>query len=177
MIFASRCRTRVSLIALLVVSLTFVLPSRPAEAGRVTGVDQTPADPAAAVEIGLKNERLCRWLDAIDGYEHALKHFPDNAEIKYGLRRSKIQFAIERRYEDGSFESRLLQLPRESAFALFDKVLENVRMYYVDEVSATSFVAHGTESLYHGAGQREVPRAQLATGRPRSRGSRAAGVA
>ena len=149
MIFASRCRTRVSLIALLVVSLTFVLPSRPAEAGRVTGVDQTPADPAAAVEIGLKHERSRRWLDAIDGYEHALKHFPDNAEIKYGLRRSKIQFAIERRYEDGSFESRLLQLPRESAFALFDKVLENVRMYYVDEVSATSFVAHGTESLYH----------------------------
>jgi carboxyl-terminal processing protease len=149
MIFASRCRTRVSLVALLVVSLTFVLPSRPVEAGRVTGVDQTPADPAAAVEMGLKSERSRRWLDAIDGYEHALKHFPDNAEIKYGLRRSKIQFAIERRYEDGSFESRLLQLPRESAFALFDKVLENVRMYYVDEVSATSFVAHGTESLYH----------------------------
>jgi carboxyl-terminal processing protease len=149
MIFASRCRTRVSLVALLVVSLTFVLPSRPVEAGRVTGVDQTPADPAAAVEIGLKHERSRRWLDAIDSYEHALKHFPDNAEIKYGLRRSKIQFAIERRYEDGSFESRLLQLPRESAFALFDKVVENVRMYYVEEVSATSFVAHGTESLYH----------------------------
>ncbi len=149
MIFASRCRTRVSLIALLVVNLTFVLPSRPAEAGRVTGVDQTPDDPAAAVEMGLKNEHSRRWLDAIDVYEHALKHFPDNAEIKYGLRRSKIQFAIERRYEDSSYENRLLQLPRESAFALFDKVLENVRMYYVDEVSATSFVAHGTESLYH----------------------------
>src|ERR1700733_3677676 len=113
------------------------------------GVARPPADPAAAVEIGLKHERSRRWLDAIDSYEHALKHFPDNAEIKYGLRRSQIQFAIERRYEDGSFESRLLQLPRESAFALFDKVVENVRMYYVEEVSATSFVAHGTESLYH----------------------------
>src|ERR1700679_3283978 len=149
MIFASRCRTRVSLVALLVVSLTFVLPSRPVEAGRVTGVDQTPADPAAAVEMGLKSERSRRWLDAIDGYEHALKHFPDNVEIKYGLRRSKIQFAVERRYEDSSFDSRLLRLPREPALSLFDRVLEYVRLNYVDEVSATSFVAHGTESLYH----------------------------
>lgn len=149
MSFASRCRTRVSRAALLFVIFAFFIPSQEVRAGRATGIDQTPADPAEAVELGLKKEHSRRWLDAIDLYEHALKHFPDNAEIKYGLRRSKIQFAIERRYEDSSFENRLLQLPREAAFALFDKVLENVRMYYVDEVSATSFVAHGTESLYH----------------------------
>jgi carboxyl-terminal processing protease len=148
MIFASRCCTRVTQAVLLFFVLTFLAPPQEARAGRVTGVDQTPADPNEAVELGLKSERSRHWLDAIDLYEHALKHFPDNAEIKYGLRRSKIQFAIERRYEDGSFESRMLQLPRESALALFDKVLENVRMYYVDEISATSFVAHGTESLY-----------------------------
>ena len=149
MIFASRCRTRAPRAVLLFVVLTFVIPAQGVRAGRATGVDQTPADVEKAVELGLKQERLRHWLDAIDVYEHALKHFPDNAEIKYGLRRSKIQFAIERRYEDASFENRLLQLPRETALALFDKALENVRMYYVDEVSATSFVAHGTESLYH----------------------------
>jgi carboxyl-terminal processing protease len=146
--FASRCRTRTTRAVLLFVLFSFVLPSKEVRAGRVIGDDHTPADPVKAVELGLQNERSRRWLDAIDVYEHALKHFPDNAEIKYGLRRSKIQFAIERRYEDGSFENRLLQLPRETALALFDKVLENVRMYYVDEVGATSFVAHGTESLY-----------------------------
>ncbi len=147
--FASRCRTGLSRAALLFVIFAFVIPSQPARAGRATGIDQTPSDPDKAVEFGLTQERSRHWLDAIDLYQHALKHFPNNAEIKYGLRRSKIQFAIERRYEDGSFESRLLQLPRETALALFEKVLENVHMYYVDEISATSFVAHGTESFYH----------------------------
>jgi carboxyl-terminal processing protease len=147
--FASRCRTRISGAVLVLALFAFVIPSQDARAGRATGEDRTPADPAEAVELGIKSERSRRWLDAIDLYEHALKHFPDNAEIKYGLRRSKIQFAIERRYEDASFESRLLALPPETALALFDKILENVRMYYVEEVSATSFVAHGTESLYH----------------------------
>jgi carboxyl-terminal processing protease len=149
MIFASRRCTRVSQAVLLFVIFAFVIPSQDVRAGRATGVDQTPADPGDAIELGLKKERSRRWLDAIDTYEHALKHFPDNAEIKYGLRRSKIQFSVERRYEDSSFDSRLLQLPRETALNLFDKVLEYVRLNYVDEVSATSFVAHGTESLYH----------------------------
>jgi carboxyl-terminal processing protease len=149
MIFASRCHTRVCQAVLLFVIFAFVIPSQDVRAGRVTGVDQTPADPADAIELGLKKERSRRWLDAIDTYEHALKHFPDNVEIKYGLRRSKIQFAVERRYEDSSFDSRLLRLPRETALSLFDRVLEYVRLNYVDEVSATSFVAHGTESLYH----------------------------
>ncbi|HET6327410.1 MAG TPA: S41 family peptidase [Planctomycetaceae bacterium] len=149
MIFASRSCTRVFQAVLLFVIFAFVIPSQELRAGRATGVDQTPADVADAIELGLKKERTRRWLDAIDTYEHALKHFPDNGEIKYGLRRSKIQFAVERRYEDNSFDSRLLQLPRESALSLFDRVLEYVRQNYVDEVSATSFVAHGTESLYH----------------------------
>jgi carboxyl-terminal processing protease len=149
MIFASRCRFRVSRAFLLFVIFSFVIPSQDVRAGRVTGEDNTPADPVDAVELGLKKERTRRWLEAIDTYEHALKHFPDNGEIKYGLRRSKIQFAIERRYEDGSFDNRLLQLPRDSALSLFDRVLEYVRLNYVDEVSATSYVAHGTESLYH----------------------------
>jgi carboxyl-terminal processing protease len=152
MIFASRCRSRVSLAFLLFVIFAFVLSPQQTRAGRATGVDKTPSDPNDAVEMGLKEERSRHWLDAIEAYEHALKHFPENGEIKYGLRRSKIQFAIERRYEDGSFESRLLRLPRESAFALFDDALEHIRLYYVDEVSATSFVAHGTESLYHALG-------------------------
>ena len=161
----------VSRAVLLFVIFAFFIPSQEVRAGRATGVDQTPADPAEAVELGLKKERSRRWLDAIDVYEHALKHFPDNAEIKYGLRRSKIQFAIERRYEDSSFENRLLQLPREAAFALFDKVLENVRMYYVDEVSATSFVAHGTESLYHALANEKFIAHNLSRRRSRARGS------
>src|SRR5207247_1363413 len=65
-----------------------------------------------------------------------------------GLRRSKIQFSIERRYSDSTFHKTLLSLSRNEAQTLFDDVLTMIQRHYVEHVTATSFVAHGTESLY-----------------------------
>ncbi len=97
---------------------------------------------------GAELERSHKWLEAIEHYEHALKAWPDNKELEYGLRRSKIHFSVERRYTDQSFLKSLKSLPRTEALALFDEVLGKVQGAYVDTMSATSFVAHGTESLY-----------------------------
>src|SRR6185369_12530211 len=69
-------------------------------------------------------------------------------DLEYGLRRSKIHFAVERRYSDKSFRSSLLSMPRQEALGLFDEVLSNIQNRYVESVHPTSFVAHGTESLY-----------------------------
>ena len=117
------------------------------------GPSRTAQAPAAltlpeAINQGVDFELSKKWIDAIDHYEKAAKRFPDNKDLELGLRRSKIQFSIERRYSDNTFHKTLLPLPRQDAQSLFNEVLSLVQTLYVENVSYTSFVAHGTESFY-----------------------------
>ena len=106
------------------------------------------ADNRTAVRTGAQLERSRKWLDAIEHYEQALKDWPEDKELQYGLRRSKIHFGLERRYADASFDAQLLRLPEPEALSRFDEILREVQTKYVEPLSTTSFVAHGTESLY-----------------------------
>jgi carboxyl-terminal processing protease len=115
---------------------------------------QSPIAPAVAddertaVRRGVDYERDRRWLDAIEYYEQALETWPANEQLKYGLRRSKVHFSVDRRYSDKSFLDQMLPQSRSTALVYLDDVLTKVRQHYVDATSPTSFVAHGTESLY-----------------------------
>ena len=100
------------------------------------------------VRTGVEYENSKSWLNAIEHYESSLKSFPQSKELKHGLRRSKVNFGIERRYADDSFRDDLTSRPRRSLMQLFDDILYKVRNHYVDDLSSTSYVAHGTESLY-----------------------------
>ena len=121
-------------------------------AGRAVVVDLEPptavADEETSVREGIALERGRRWIEAIEHYEAVLERFPENKSIIYGLRRAKIHAGIERRYADASFENRLLTKSQTDALNLFDEISNQVRAYYVEPVTATSFTAHGTESLY-----------------------------
>ncbi|HLQ43877.1 MAG TPA: S41 family peptidase, partial [Planctomycetaceae bacterium] len=105
-------------------------------------------DARQAAQVGEEFERSRRWIDAIEHYEGSLKKWPNDRELSYGLRRSKIHFGIERRYSDNSFRANLLTLSRHDALGLFDEVINKIKSHFVDPLSSTSFVAHGTESLY-----------------------------
>jgi carboxyl-terminal processing protease len=107
-----------------------------------------PDDAQAAVKEGAALERARRWIDAITHYEKAVERFPEDRQLTYGLRRAKIHFGIERRYSDASFEQSLLRKSQSDALSLFDEIYSQVRSNYVEPVTVTSFVAHGTESLY-----------------------------
>lgn len=107
-----------------------------------------PPDADAAVREGADLERAGRWVDAITHYESALEQFPENERLIYGLRRAKIHFGIDRRYSDASYEQQLLRKTPSDALTLFEEIFDQVGNNYVDPVSATSFTAHGTESLY-----------------------------
>ncbi len=105
--------------------------------------------PVEAADQGRVHERNREWVQAIQLYESALKQWPEDGALKYALRRSRIQFGIDRRYADRSFETTLLHQSRDRAMGMFDEVLATVQDYYVDgSFRTTSFVAHGTESLY-----------------------------
>ncbi|VAX39096.1 Carboxyl-terminal protease [hydrothermal vent metagenome] len=108
----------------------------------------TTAENRTAINKGVDFERSRRWIDAINHYEKSLKTWSQSKPLQYGLRRSKIHFGIERRYADESFENQLLSKSRYSSLVLFDEILSRVRRSYVQQISSTSFVAHGTESLY-----------------------------
>ena len=110
----------------------------------------TEDGPAGAVQEGLDLRNSRRWIEAIELYEKSLKSWPENEQLKQGLRQSKIHFSIERRYADKSFVNTMLPMSRGEAMVYLDDVLEKVRHYYVDTVSGTNFIAHGTESLYFG---------------------------
>lgn len=110
----------------------------------------TPAyqDEQTAVRLGLERERDRHWVDAIELYEASLKQWPDNPQLKYGLRRARVQFSVDRRYSDRSYGDHLLRTSTADSMAYFDDVLTKTRRYYVDAIAPTAYVAHGTESLY-----------------------------
>lgn len=110
--------------------------------------EELSADARQAILAGADLERSEKWLDAIEHYEKALKGWPDNTSLQYGLRRSKIHFSIERRYADTSFETQLLRMTKTAALDRYERILAQIQANYVEPVSSTSFVAHGTESFY-----------------------------
>ena len=108
----------------------------------------TARDPETAVASGLRMERERRWHDATDYYKAALKKWPENANLTYGLRRSQFQFSIERRYDDVSFRESLKTQPLDNGLQLFESVHQMIQAHYVEPIDTTSIVAHGTESLW-----------------------------
>ncbi|MCA8989745.1 MAG: S41 family peptidase, partial [Planctomycetaceae bacterium] len=81
-------------------------------------------------------------------YRDSLELWPDNDELKYGLRRARFHMQIDRRYADPSYDQSLLRLSERQAFELLDEVLFKIHSHYVDSLSSTYFIAHGTESVY-----------------------------
>ena len=117
--------------------------------------------PSVAFDKGTSLERSSRWRDAIIHYEAALEQWPEDKNLLYGLRRSKHHFKIVKRYDDTSFEKKLLNSPREDALRLFDSVLSRVEIEFVDPISVASFMAHGTESFYLALGNRKFVQRHL----------------
>ena len=101
-----------------------------------------------AVNRGVELEQSRKWGDAIMHYEKSCRQWPDCGELEYGMRRSKVHLSVDRRYSDRSFERNLLVRSRGEAQSLFEDIYRRTQSQYVEPVTLTSFVAHGTESLY-----------------------------
>ncbi|MFN3160837.1 MAG: S41 family peptidase [Rubinisphaera brasiliensis] len=117
----------------------------------VVGVSPTEAsvtEVRQAINEGAAFERSRNWSDAIIHYRDSLELWPDHEELKYGLRRAKFHMQIDRRYTDTSYKKELMNLSERHAIELLDEVLYKIHGHYVDSVSSTYFIAHGTESIY-----------------------------
>ncbi|MCY2965089.1 MAG: S41 family peptidase [Planctomycetota bacterium] len=134
-------------VAFFLIGLTAFMALSPGNAG-TPGSRNLALETRQAVNKGVELEQSRRWGDAIMHYEKSTKQWPDCGELEYGMRRSKVHFNVDRRYCDSSFQKSLLAKPRTSAIALFDDVINQAQEKYVEPLSLTSFIAHGTESLY-----------------------------
>lgn len=105
-------------------------------------------DSRSALSIGEELERSGKWLDAVQHYDGALKRWPNDDDLKYGKRRAKAHFKIDRRYADKSFSASLLLMSEPEALDLYDELLAQIRRNFVDPLSYLTVVAHGTESFY-----------------------------
>ncbi len=131
-----------------VVAGLYCLPAQLLPAAAAPPARDMSQDERQAILTGADLERSRRWLDAIDHYKDCSEQWPESPEIEYGLRRAKIHFKVDRRYTDKSYASRLLTVPRDEAYALLDEIIGKINRYYVEELSTSFFVAHGTESLF-----------------------------
>jgi carboxyl-terminal processing protease len=105
-------------------------------------------DSRSAMSIGEEMERSGQWLEAVRHYERALERWPEDEDLKYGRRRARVHFRVERRYSDHSFKNSLLGFSQDNALDLYDETASRIRNSFVDPLSQLSIVAHGTESLY-----------------------------
>ncbi|QDT47154.1 Carboxy-terminal processing protease CtpB precursor [Symmachiella dynata] len=143
-----RLRSKIQLAALLLlIASTASWPglSGFADSARGTGVSR---EIQQEISTGRQLEASRQWLDAIEHYEKAAKQWPDNKSLKLGLRRSKFQFSIVRRYSDKSFRESMLRLQEAEALQIYDELSQTIERRYVENIGPTSIVAHGTESLW-----------------------------
>lgn len=127
----------------------FAAVLKPVKAGTWTQAD--------ALRVGEAYEQTRQWVNAIKLYEAAMEYaekqkMPVDGGLEYALRRTRVQFGIDRRYADSSFENDMLAMGRAEALDLLEDVMTRVQLEYVDEVSSTKLVSHGTESLYMALG-------------------------
>jgi len=128
-------------------ALVLAMPATAWSADSTVDVSEL-ATATEALRTGEQLEEAHHWGEAIQLYEAALKRWEKDADLEYALRRSRVHSGIARRYTDSSFQSRMLRQGRGEALNLLEEVLARVQMEYVTPISATRFIAHGTESLY-----------------------------
>ena len=104
-------------------------------------------DLQSAIRNGEALEEERDWKGAIQIYSSALKKFDDD-KLKLRLRYAKLNYSIDRRYLDDSFRTGLKPMSQDAALSLYDDVLTNVQVYFVNPISVSTLVAHGTESLW-----------------------------
>jgi len=144
-------RCAAMLLVLALCGSAFLAPSaaqvRIPDAARESGPAEVDAQLQALFSEGDKLERERRWGEALNHYEEALREYPDRAELKQRLDRSRAHYDLGRRYADRSFVASLKSVSLEQSLQLYDELLEKINTHYVDAPDWRGLVARGTFAL------------------------------
>ena len=104
-------------------------------------------DPDRFLDRALDFERARNWTSAIDVYDEALIRWPSRSEFGHRRRLCETHYRIVRRYQDQSFRTVLLKLPKDRALAVYDELLDRIETHYVDPVPLEPLVRRGLDNL------------------------------
>jgi carboxyl-terminal processing protease len=119
------------------------LPSDPSQSAD----EQVLDDADVVMERGLDQERHRNWSGAFETYRKAVERWPSKTDFSRRLRLCELHFKLSRRYQDTSFRSVLLRLPREQSVELYNEVVERIQTHYVDPVPLEPLIRHGLDNL------------------------------
>ncbi len=108
---------------------------------------QPVGDPKESLDRGLDLERKHLWAQASQVYRDAKDRWPSHHEFEDRKRLCEMHLRLARRYQDQSFRNVLLRLPDETAYALFDEMLDRIETHYVDAVAMEPLVRRGFDNL------------------------------
>ena len=106
-----------------------------------------PDDSDRYLQRALDFERARNWPSAIDVYDEAMTRWPSRSEFGHRRRLCETHHRIVRRYQDQSFRSVLLKLPKDRALSVYDELLDRIETHYVDPVPLEPLVRRGLDNL------------------------------
>jgi carboxyl-terminal processing protease len=92
-------------------------------------------------------EKRQLWQQAADLYQRALRHFPEDSDLRDRWRSAEQLYSLSRRYHDTSFQRELLTLPEPKALGLYREVMNKIQTHYVSEAPLTGLVKAGYRTL------------------------------
>ncbi|KAA5540647.1 S41 family peptidase [Roseiconus nitratireducens] len=125
----------------------------PASAQQTLQIEETAAtpldqpDPSQVIATGAALERDRQWSDAIRHYEKAWRAYPNHREIYQRLIISRLHYDVNRRYNDKSFVASAHRLSASQALDLYTEILANLETHYVEPITWSRVLLHGTASL------------------------------
>ncbi len=113
----------------------------------VVGIESADIGPARFLEEGATLDRNGKWGEALNLYQHALKKFPLNEDLKQRRSVARIHYDLGRRYSDSSFIKTIKTTDASTALNVYAEVLLKVQSYYVDQPHWADLASYGLTSL------------------------------
>jgi len=118
---------------------------------RITKSGPFSASSSTAVESVLQEGRALelrgRWSEALSHYENAVRNYPENVHIRQRFGTARLQYDIERRYNDRSFCNSLVNLSCGEVLDLYSEVLLKIQAHYIDEPDWKELVQRGSDGF------------------------------
>lgn len=99
------------------------------------------------LQQGQQLEVQQRWGDALTHYEDALRQYPGEQALLSRQDLAKLNYSLERRYGDRSFQQSVRSLSTQQATALYLELLRKINTHYVDAPPWQRLAVRGVQAL------------------------------
>lgn len=140
---------------LIVPALVWALGTTPAFSQGSTAAEPVTIAPEALPEVslntimenGLRLESNNRWGEALSYWEDALRQHRDNKQLREHHDFAKLNYSLDRRYNDRSFRQSVASLSHQQALSLYSELLQKTQTHYVTSPPWRDLGMRGAKAL------------------------------